>query len=269
MNAPTRRPVGFTLIELLVVIAIIGILAALLLPALAKARGKARSVSCVGSLRQWGLASNLYMDDYDDRIPMDTETGGSDNPTWAQIVSSSGSAWYNVLPLYVQQKPLAKYFGNAGLLYRARNIFHCPAVQWTGAPGNTLSSVPPFSYAYNSKIISSSHPTARRRDLEQAALDPGGVNANHRPVNSSTVAMMLDTRASTAEPRVFAGQSDTKVGSPHSYTTRLSDRHLGNLNILFFDGSVRSYAAASLIDSNGKNLPTSPVIWNPWDPDAQ
>jgi len=64
-----RRSFGFTLVELLVVLAVITILAALLLPALAGARAKAKAISCLNNARQLGLASQIYTDEFGERLP--------------------------------------------------------------------------------------------------------------------------------------------------------------------------------------------------------
>src|SRR6476469_3381975 len=69
-NARSNRTHAFTLIELLVAIAIIAILAAILFPVFAQAREKARQASCQSNLRQLGLATMMYTQDYDEVFPL-------------------------------------------------------------------------------------------------------------------------------------------------------------------------------------------------------
>ena len=76
---------GFTLIELLAVIAIIAILAAMLLPALSRAKSRAQTIACMSNLRQLSICWHLYSSDYNDLlVPNNNIAGGDPGPAWCQ-----------------------------------------------------------------------------------------------------------------------------------------------------------------------------------------
>jgi general secretion pathway protein G len=111
------RRVGFTLIELLVVIAIIAILAAILFPVFAKAKKAAKQASCISNLKQAGLATGLYMADYDDRFP--NALDASDK--WAPQIWSASPEFQALIPsMPLLVDVLQPYCKN-------RDVFRCPS----------------------------------------------------------------------------------------------------------------------------------------------
>ena len=234
------RPRGFTLIELLVVTAVIALIAALLLPALAKARASARRVECLSGLRQWAGAMMIYKEDNEGWLPREgyLNTGQVFRNNWAQVQHpNSADVWYNALSNPMGVPPASRYAQpvNRPPFYRRGSLFHCPAARFPS--GHQLNQMALFSLAMNSQLI---EPPVQSPSVRYSQIQ--------FPVQT---VLFLDNLLE-GEPRVVLEQSWDELGQPAAAANRFAGRRHGSAgNLAFADGHVESLAGTKVVETHG------------------
>jgi len=285
----TKHNGGFTLIELLVVIGIIAVLAAMLLPVLAKAKAKAQQAMCLSNLKQWGLADTLYVNDNNETFPFPryqdyAPSADQDNPSWLAIngyrnLGEGNDVWFNALPSLVANKPMYVWAYNPTLFYNSKSIFTCPTATTQGidpadanaAKGDMLPNTRPlFNYAMNSKSLANENINAVVSNLKTMMVR-----------SPSTFVLFSDVRNRSAETPYFATSQNQYpqgnsivLATPHGYTTRFASRHNRGGSITFADGHAAYYIYDDVVADGIKNPgiaaghdPGNPEIT--WDANSQ
>ena len=197
---PPRVRKSFTLIELLVVIAIIAILAAMLLPALSKAREKARAISCVSGMKQIGLAFTMYCNDNNAITPIGYVPAANVDE---QV------AWQYKLPIFIG--PQSTFWKVKGTYSIPDGVWHCPSA--TGYTGSWQ-----YDYAYTS------HFSAYTRAISIENLK--AVHENNKGPSST----LTFTECKPNGSLLF--NNNTPSGNAVDY------RHNNGINIVWGDGHV-------------------------------
>jgi prepilin-type N-terminal cleavage/methylation domain-containing protein/prepilin-type processing-associated H-X9-DG protein len=210
---------AFTLIELLVVIAIIGILAAMLLPALNKAREKGNAASCLSNMHQWALALNMYNDDWNDYYPYDGDYVGG--------LFCDTDPWFQVLPPYLNRPALCTLYQSTPPnppTSLTHSIWVCPSARHSGTP---TMSVPYFTYALSVCLHSRNPPSGTLGT--RVGFRRSRMNA---PSTTIIFCEENDYQSTYGETR---GDSLSALTTDGPFTAA-SARHSGGMNFVLGDG---------------------------------
>jgi prepilin-type N-terminal cleavage/methylation domain-containing protein/prepilin-type processing-associated H-X9-DG protein len=275
-HQPIRWLAAFTLIELLVVIAIIAILAGLLLPALSRAKGKAQTIKCLSTLRQWGLGLQIYASEADDEMPRDgTDNGGQYGVDTGATVGPGSpndpAAWFNVLPGVMSDQPLSNYWNGVTGNFKQNlpfpggkgPIWHCPAARTAGGDNFMKGgSFGFFSYVMNLdlKLLSTIRNNVQGNSYNYP--DMPKLASLRNPV---AVVLLVDTAFSPTLEN-YTASPDRNGIFPASRSDRFTRRHAGDGgNLVFVDGHAtffrRSYVTNGTASREEKFNPD--VVWNP------